>query len=179
VHRRSHAPQWTLVPWSGCEFGWADGFGREVQAVYGIITSHAVRVPLRVWCPFGVLVLVMLAIDLGLDSRQRRRPMTLGAAAMRSAAWIVISLLFGLIVLALFGPRPAVPYYSAYLLAKSLSVDNHVVFALIFSELGISAVYQHRVLLYGVLGAQRRPKQQHDRRSTSFLPQIRCRRHCP
>jgi len=112
-----------------------------------------VRVPLWVWCLFGVLVLAMLAIDLGLDSRHRQRPTTLGAAAIRSVAWIVISLLFGLIVLAVFGPRPAVTYYTAYLLEKSLSVDNLFVFALIFSELAISEVYQHRVLLYGVLGA--------------------------
>jgi len=112
-----------------------------------------VRVPLWVWCFFGVLVLAMLAIDFGLDSRERQRPTTLGAAASRSVAWIVVSLLFGLIVLAVFGTGPTVTYYTAYLLEKSLSVDNLFVFALIFSELAIPDVYQHRVLLYGVLGA--------------------------
>ncbi|MGH9083096.1 MAG: TerC family protein, partial [Acidimicrobiales bacterium] len=40
-----------------------------------------------------------------------------------------------------------------YLLEKSLSVDNVFVFAVIFSRLAIPPRYQHRVLVYGIVGA--------------------------
>jgi tellurite resistance protein TerC len=95
----------------------------------------------------------MLALDLALDGRARRAAPTLRAAALWSAAWVALGVLFGLVVLALYGAAPAVTYYTAYLLEKSLSVDNLFVFALIFGELRIPATYQRRVLSWGIFGA--------------------------
>ena len=121
------------------------------------------RVAAWVWALFGVLVLVMLALDLGLDSRRRHAAQsglagsppapTMRAAAAWSGAWIGLGLGFGLLVLALYGPAPAVTYFTAYLLEKSLSVDNLFVFVLIFGELAIPAAYQRRVLSWGIFGA--------------------------
>jgi len=51
------------------------------------------------------------------------------------------------------GPEPALAFLTAYLIEKSLSVDNIFVFAVIFSYFGVSAAYQHRVLFWGILGA--------------------------
>jgi tellurite resistance protein TerC len=62
-------------------------------------------------------------------------------------------LAFGLRVWAAQGGEAATAYYAAYLLEKSLSVDNIFVFVLIFSELRISSHQQHRVLLHGIVGA--------------------------
>ena len=62
-------------------------------------------------------------------------------------------MLFGLIVLALYGQGAALTYLTAYLLEQSLSIDNVFVFVLIFSELRIPAGQQRSVLLWGVLGA--------------------------
>jgi tellurite resistance protein TerC len=104
------------------------------------------------WVLFAGLVLAMLALDLGLGSRQQRA-LTLRAAAVWSGVWIGLGLLFGLVVLAIYGPAPALTYYTAYLLEKSLSVDNVFVFALIFRELAIPAAHQRRVLSWGILGA--------------------------
>jgi tellurite resistance protein TerC len=42
---------------------------------------------------------------------------------------------------------------TGYLIEKSLSVDNIFVFIVIFSALRIPAVYQHRVLYWGILSA--------------------------
>jgi tellurite resistance protein TerC len=56
-------------------------------------------------------------------------------------------------VAALYGPHAGVTYLTAYLLEKSLSVDNVFVFVLIFSELRTPPAEQRRVLLWGVLGA--------------------------
>ena len=108
-----------------------------------------------VWVLFALMVLAVLAADLGVFRPSRRGPreVTLGSAAWWSAAWIGLSLLFGVVILALYGRGPALTYLTAYLLEKSLSVDNIFVFVLIFSELRIPPEQQRRVLYWGVLGA--------------------------
>jgi tellurite resistance protein TerC len=60
---------------------------------------------------------------------------------------------FGAIVFALYGGGHAATYFTAYLLEKSLSIDNIFVFVLIFSELHTPPAEQRRVLYWGVLGA--------------------------
>jgi tellurite resistance protein TerC len=107
------------------------------------------------WLLFGALVLSALALDLGLLNRSRgeQRELSLRAATGRSVAWVVLSLLFGLVVLALYGQQAALAYVTAYLLEKTLSIDNIFVFVLIFSELRIPPAQQRSVLLWGVLGA--------------------------
>jgi hypothetical protein len=59
----------------------------------------------------------------------------------------------GLVVLALNGPHAALTYLTAYLLEKTLSIDNVFVFVVIFSQLQIPPLEQRRVLYWGVLGA--------------------------
>ncbi|WP_435862421.1 TerC/Alx family metal homeostasis membrane protein [Streptomyces phaeochromogenes] len=51
------------------------------------------------------------------------------------------------------GATPGVEYTTAWLLEKSLSVDNLFVFALIFAYFRVPRAYQHRVLFFGVMGA--------------------------
>jgi tellurite resistance protein TerC len=100
-------------------------------------------------------VLASLAIDLGLfqGSGGEKREPTLRSAALRSAGWVALSMLFAAVVLALYGQRAALTYVTAYLLEESLSIDNVFVFLLIFSELKIPPARQRGVLLWGVLGA--------------------------
>ena len=107
------------------------------------------------WTLFGIVVLSALAVDVGLfyTSGSRNRELSLRAAAKRSGAWIALSLGFGLGVWAIYGQQAALTYLTAYLLEKSLSVDNIFVFVLIFSYLGIPPALQRGVLLWGVLGA--------------------------
>jgi tellurite resistance protein TerC len=114
-----------------------------------------VRVSLWVWALFAALVLAMLALDLGIVRRARRGPqdVTLRSATLWSGAWIGLGLFFGLVVFALYGGAPALAYLTAYVLEKSLSVDNIFVFVLIFSELRIPPDQQRRVLYWGILGA--------------------------
>ncbi|HXL85965.1 MAG TPA: TerC/Alx family metal homeostasis membrane protein [Gemmatimonadaceae bacterium] len=107
------------------------------------------------WALFGVLVLSALALDLGLfrSRRHEQRELTLREAAVRTAAWAALSMLFGLVVLALYGHNAALTYVTAYLLEQSLSIDNVFVFLLIFSELRVPPAQQRGVLLWGVVGA--------------------------
>jgi tellurite resistance protein TerC len=114
-----------------------------------------VHLSLLPWVLFGVLVLSALALDLGLFRSRRggQRELTLREAATRTVAWVGLSFLFGLVVLALYGQRAALTYVTAYLLEQSLSIDNVFVFLLIFSELRVPPAEQRGVLLWGVIGA--------------------------
>jgi tellurite resistance protein TerC len=107
------------------------------------------------WAIFGLLVLGAIAADLGLfQSREsREREQSLRSAVIRSGAWIALSVGFGLGVWAVYGQQSAITYFTAYLLEKSLSIDNIFVFVLIFSYLAIPPERQRGVLFWGVLGA--------------------------
>jgi tellurite resistance protein TerC len=104
---------------------------------------------LQPWPTFIGLVVVLFVVDLMFGSRGS----SLLAAVIWSAIWIGAGLSFGLWVWTIQGGQAATAYYAAYLLEKSLSIDNIFVFVLIFSELRIPAGQQHRVLLLGILGA--------------------------
>ena len=108
-----------------------------------------------VWALFACVVLAALVVDLrvGRAARRTLRALPIRTAALWSAGWVGLALLFGAVVHALYGPGAAVGYLSAYLLEKSLSIDNVFVFVLIFSELRIPPSEQRRVLSWGVLGA--------------------------
>ncbi|MEV7169709.1 TerC family protein [Streptomyces sp. NPDC093224] len=108
-------------------------------------------VPYWLWIVFAVTVLVALAVDL-LAHRQAH-VIGFREAAAWSGVWVGLALAFGALVFAVVGTQAGVEYTTAWLLEKSLSVDNLFVFALIFGYFKVPRAYQHRVLFFGVLGA--------------------------
>ncbi|MEZ3180188.1 TerC family protein [Streptomyces pimonensis] len=108
-------------------------------------------VPLWLWMVFAVTVLVSLAVDL-LAHRQAH-VIGFREAAAWSAVWVGLAIAFGVAVFLVVGTTAGVEYTTAWLLEKSLSVDNLFVFALIFGYFTVPRAYQHRVLFLGVLGA--------------------------
>ncbi|MDR0766641.1 MAG: TerC family protein [Odoribacteraceae bacterium] len=104
------------------------------------------------WIAFIAFVLVMLLLDLGLFHR-RDKEMNVKTALAWSAFWITLALLFNALVLVTSGSERALEFFTAYLLEKSLSVDNLFVFILIFDYFAIAPRHQHRVLFWGILGA--------------------------
>ncbi|MEN8375302.1 MAG: TerC family protein [Gemmatimonadota bacterium] len=104
------------------------------------------------WIAFAVILLAMLALDLGVVHK-RAHAVSLREAAVWSAIWVTLSLLFGLGVWIFMGPTKGLEFYTGYLIEKALSVDNIFVFVLIFSYFRVPAELQHRVLFWGVLGA--------------------------
>lgn len=67
--------------------------------------------------------------------------------------WISLGIGFLIPIYFVLGDGKAIEYITAYSLEKSLSVDNLMVFVLIFSSLGIPHLLQHRVLIWGIIGA--------------------------
>jgi tellurite resistance protein TerC len=108
-------------------------------------------IPLWAWTAFGIGVVVMLAIDL----LAHRGAHVIGykEAAWWSAIWVGLALAFAAVVAITLGGTAGVEFTTAWLLEKSLSVDNLFVFALIFGYFKVPRAYQHRVLFLGVLGA--------------------------
>ncbi|MFF9030688.1 TerC family protein [Streptomyces iakyrus] len=108
-------------------------------------------VPFWLWAVFAVTVLVSLAVDL-LAHRQAH-VIGFREAAAWSGVWVGLAIVFGVVVYLVVGTTAGVEYTTAWLLEKSLSVDNLFVFALIFGYFQVPRAYQHRVLFLGVLGA--------------------------
>jgi tellurite resistance protein TerC len=104
------------------------------------------------WVIFNIFVLGMLALDLGVFNR-KAHVIKIREALIWSAVWITLALLFNLGIYFWRGPETALEFLTGYLIEKSLSVDNIFVFLLIFSYFGVSALYQHKVLFWGILGA--------------------------
>jgi len=104
------------------------------------------------WIGFMVLILAMLALDLGVLNR--RAHVVAPREALRCTfLWIGVALAFNGFIYFRFGPDKALEFLTGYLIEKALSVDNLFVFLVIFSYFSVPAEYQHRVLFWGVLGA--------------------------
>lgn len=108
-------------------------------------------VPLWLWAAFVVIVIVSLAVDL--LAHRDAHVIGFREAAAWSAVWVGLAMVFGAGVFSVLGTTAGVNYTTAWLLEKSLSVDNLFVFALIFAYFRVPRAYQHRVLFFGVLGA--------------------------
>jgi tellurite resistance protein TerC len=93
----------------------------------------------------------MAAIDLAMHrgSRAESRRSALAWAGV----WIGVAIAFGIAVTAWFGAPAGEQYFAAYLVEKSLSVDNLFVFIVVFEALSIPRGHQRRVLTWGILGA--------------------------
>lgn len=133
---------------------------------------------LWIWVGFVVFILLLLALDLGVLNR-KAHVIGVKEALGWSALWITLGLLFSIFVYFAYenhflgigmgengavkidpvdkapleGRGATVKYLTGYIIEKSLSVDNIFVIALIFAYFGVPALYQHRVLFWGIMGA--------------------------
>ena len=116
--------------------------------VHALLTSA----PWWAWTGFHLLILLVLALDLGVFNRDAHAP-SLREAAVWSCAWIGLSLAFNALLWRTMGGLRAAEWITGYLLEKALSVDNLFVFVLLFTAFQVPPQQQHRILYWGVLGA--------------------------
>ena len=127
------------------------------------------------WTAFSLFVGVALAIDLGMIDSIRRRvsskykssadynvqvlsnqeksKKTFEHALRWTIIWISLAGVFAGLIFVSMGSDKSLLFLTGYAIEKSLSVDNMFVFVLIFSSLGIPYIYQHKVLMLGILSA--------------------------
>lgn len=107
--------------------------------------------PIWLWLTFLGLVAVLLAFDLGVLNRKEHE-IGVAESLKLSAFYITLGVLFGGFVWYQLGAEPAAEYMTAFVVEKTLAMDNVFVIALIFTTLSIPRRYQHRVLFWGILG---------------------------
>jgi len=113
------------------------------------------------WLVFNLVVLAMLALDLGLFHR-RKHVVEVPEAVSWTLVWIALAAGFAALIY-FFGhtiaghARPnsvlTLEFVTGYLIELSLSIDNLFVFLLIFRYFSVPREFQHEVLFWGVLGA--------------------------
>jgi len=115
-------------------------------------TVCAVSTNIWFWVAFHVGVFIALAVDL-ISFKRRDRELSMRAATQRSLLWVVVSLAFNLLVWKSKGGEAGLDFFTGYVIEYSLSVDNIFVFVLIFNYFRVPPTFQHRVLVWGILGA--------------------------
>ncbi len=125
-----------------------------------------------IWAGFVALILFLLALDLGVLHR-KAHVVSMKEAILMSSLWIALGLAFSVFVYYGYehqwlglgssidaaddtfndGQSATIKYITGYVVEKSLSVDNIFVIAMIFGFFAVPAMYQHRVLFWGIIGA--------------------------
>lgn len=96
--------------------------------------------------------MAMLALDLGVLNRRSHR-VGFRQALVWSGAWITLAAAFAVLVLFWHGRDPALQFVTGYVIELTLSVDNLFVFLLTFRYFKVPDEHQHKVLVWGILGA--------------------------
>jgi len=104
------------------------------------------------WVGFNVVVLAILALDLGVLHR-RSEKVSVKEAATWSGVWVALSLCFAAAIYLTMGKESGLEFLTGYLIEYALSIDNIFVFVLIFTYFNVPEKYQHRVLFWGIIGA--------------------------
>jgi len=104
------------------------------------------------WAVFGLVVVAMLAIDLGVLHRNPHE-VKLREALASSAVWIGLAMAFLALLYWWRGHQVALEFLTCYLIEESLSVDNLFVFLVIFSYFNVPKHLHHKVLFWGIVGA--------------------------
>lgn len=115
-------------------------------------TVCAVSTNIWFWVAFHVGVFIALAVDL-ISFKRRDRELSMRAAVQRSLIWVALSLAFNGLVWKSKGGEDGLDFLTGYVIEYSLSVDNIFVFVLIFNYFRVPPRSQHRVLVWGILGA--------------------------
>jgi tellurite resistance protein TerC len=104
------------------------------------------------WIGFNVLVIVMMALDLGIFNKKSHK-VPVKEAVIWTLVWITLALIFNALIYLDMGKTKALEFLTGYVIEYSLSVDNIFVFILIFSFFKVNGKYQHKVLFWGIIGA--------------------------
>lgn len=101
---------------------------------------------------FWSVMAILFALDLGVFHR-RSQKVGIKEALIWSGIWLAVAALYNLLVYFWMGQEHAVEFAAGYIVERTLSFDNLFVFLLIFSYFRVPAIYQYRVLFWGIIAA--------------------------
>jgi tellurite resistance protein TerC len=125
----------------------------QVPHMLDVLTVEWLGKPLWMWFGFHALVGALLAFDLGLLHRDKEHEIGVRESLLLTGFYLALGLAFGGWVWWYIGPQAGEEYVTGLVVEKSLSMDNVFVIAMILTALGVPRAAQHRVLLWGILGA--------------------------
>jgi tellurite resistance protein TerC len=125
----------------------------QVPHMMDVLTVEWLGKPLWMWLGFHVLIACLLAFDLGLLHRDKDHEIGVRESLLLTGFYLVLGLAFGGWIWWYIGPQAGEEYVTGLVVEKSLSMDNVFVIAMILTALGVPRAAQHRVLLWGILGA--------------------------
>jgi tellurite resistance protein TerC len=107
-------------------------------------------VTLLTWAVVVGVITALIVVDLLTVSRKPHEVM-FKEAAIWSIFYIGVAIAFGVWVWQTAGSQFGTEYFAAYLVEKSLSVDNLFVFIIILAQFKVPSIYHQRVLMFGVI----------------------------
>ena len=116
--------------------------------------------PFWMWKGFLLVVLLLLAFDLGVLNRKDKE-MGVAQSLWLSAFYIAFAMLYGAGIWWAYetgeittsdGVHAGVAYFTGFFIEKALSIDNVFVISLIFGYFAIPRRYQYRALVWGIIG---------------------------
>ena len=107
-------------------------------------------VSLTMWLITIGAILVLVVMDFLTVSR-KPHDVAFKEAALWSIFYIAVAVAFGVFIWTWQGSDFGTQYFAAYLVEKSLSVDNLFVFVIILAQFAVPSIYHQRVLLVGVV----------------------------
>lgn len=107
--------------------------------------------PVWMWLGFLSVVLLLLVFDLGVLHR-KAHAIDVRESLYLSSFYIGLGLAFGGWVWVMLGKEASLAYLTGFIVEKSLAMDNIFVIAVIFGYFAVPRAYQHRILVYGILG---------------------------
>ena len=119
------------------------------------------------WILFIVIICIMQIFDLGIAAKIKSKikkekvkskiiestGLSFRQSLARFIIWISFAGIFGVIIFTSLGNQKMLDFITGYVLEESLSVDNMLLFLLVFSTLGIPHKYQQKILSLGILSA--------------------------
>ena len=112
--------------------------------------GESMDVTLLTWSIVVAAIILLVVIDLLTVSRKAHDVLFKEAAAM-SIFYIAVAVGFGIWVWQSAGSVYGTEYFAAYLVEKSLSVDNLFVFIIILAQFKVPSIFHQRVLMFGVI----------------------------
>jgi tellurite resistance protein TerC len=107
-------------------------------------------VSLLVWSLTVGAILLLVVVDL-LTVSAKPHEVKFKEAASWSIFYIGLAIAFGIWVWNQYGSQMGTEFFAAYLVEKSLSVDNLFVFVIILAQFAVPGIYHQRILLFGVI----------------------------
>jgi tellurite resistance protein TerC len=110
-----------------------------------------VDVPVWLWAAVIGGLLLVLAFDLWIVDRGEPREFSMRQASVWVGFYVTLAILFGIGLAVFFGADAAGEFAAGYLTEYSLSVDNLFIFYVIMARFAVPRIYQHKVLLVGIV----------------------------